>query len=57
MIVWDLGGVVAEFRAERRLGALVDMSGLPATRIQERIWGSGLDASARLSRILCEVVS
>jgi glucose-1-phosphatase len=51
MIVWDLGGVVARFRPERRLAALADMSGLSPTHIQERIWGSGLDAAAESGQL------
>lgn len=46
MIVWDLGGVVAEFRPEVRLAALVNATGLAGPVIDDAIWGSGLDAAA-----------
>jgi putative hydrolase of the HAD superfamily len=46
IVVWDLGGVVCRFRPERRLAALAELSGLAPAVIQQRIWGSGLDAAA-----------
>jgi glucose-1-phosphatase len=46
VIVWDLGGVVAEFRPDRRLRALSEQSGLATADIHARIWDSGLDAAA-----------
>jgi len=46
VVVWDLGGVVARFRPERRLAALAAATGLDEQRIDDAIWGSGLDDTA-----------
>lgn len=46
MIVWDLGDVVAAFRPQQRLAALAAATGLDPQRIEDAIWGSGLDAAA-----------
>lgn len=46
IVVFDLGGVVCRFTSERRLDALSQLTGLPATDIHQRIWGSRLDERA-----------
>ena len=51
MIVWDLGGVLARFRPDRRLTALAEATGLPPGAVEERIWSSGLDAEAETGRL------
>ena len=45
VVLFDLGGVVCDFRPERRLRALAAATGLAEADIHARIWGSGLDAS------------
>jgi putative hydrolase of the HAD superfamily len=45
VVLFDLGGVVARFRPERRLAALAAASGLPPGEVHARLWGSGFDAA------------
>lgn len=47
-VVFDFGGVICEFHPERRLRALSLATGIPATEVQDAIWGSGLDERAEL---------
>jgi len=44
VVLFDLGGVVCDFRPARRLAALAAASGLPDAEIHGRIWESGLEA-------------
>jgi HAD superfamily hydrolase (TIGR01509 family) len=43
-VVLDLGGVVCRFVPERRLRALAQLTGSPASDIHAALWASGLDA-------------
>jgi HAD superfamily hydrolase (TIGR01509 family) len=45
-VVLDLGGVVCRFDPDRRLRALAQLSGLPASDIHAAVWASGLDTKA-----------
>ena len=46
LLVMDLGGVMCQWLPDRRLQALAELSGLPATTIDAQVFESGFDDAA-----------
>jgi putative hydrolase of the HAD superfamily len=46
IVVFDLAGVICDFRPELRVQAIADASGLSPEHVYRQVWESGLDARA-----------
>lgn len=56
MLVMDLGGVMCQWRPERRLHALAELSGLPPATVDALVFESGFDDAADRGQFTLEQV-
>ena len=54
VVVFDLGGVLCQFRPDARVHALAVASGWTEAAVREQIWGSGRDTRADVGELTAE---